>query len=97
MESREPDLVAEEIEEDYLICRHVKDRENIDHYKLQPVKHDAEALMKLFGPESDYEEEANQTTNFKFFQDEILKQRITADEIWDAIQHLFVIDISLRR
>lgn len=97
IEAEDPDLVAEEIEEDYLICRHVKDRENIDHYKLQPVKHDAEALMKLFGPESDYEEESNQTTNFKFFQDEILKQRITVDELWDAIQRLIVIDISLRQ
>lgn len=97
IEAKDPDLVAEEIEEDYLICRHVKDKENIDHYKLQPVKHDAEALMKLFGPESDYVKESNQTTNFKFFQDEILKKRITVDELWDAIQRLIVIDISLRQ
>jgi uncharacterized protein with ParB-like and HNH nuclease domain len=97
IEAEDPDLVAEEIEEDYLICRHVKDRENIDHYKLQPVKHDAEALMKLFGPESGYVGDSNQTTNFKFFQDEILKKRISVDELWDAIQRLIVIDISLRQ
>ena len=38
IEAEDPDLVAEEIEEDYLICRHVKDRENIDHYKFANCK-----------------------------------------------------------
>ena len=90
-------MIPRKIRDSYLIDQYVDDVENLKRYRLQPVKHDAVALMRLFGPESGYIENSNQTTNFQFFQDEILKQRISVDELWEAIQHLIVIDISLRR
>ena len=90
-------MIPRKIRDSYLIDQYVDDVENLKRYRLQPVKHDAVALMRLFGPESGYIENSNQTTNFQFFQDEILKQRISADDLWEAIQHLIVIDISLRR
>ncbi|MFV4961022.1 DUF262 domain-containing protein [Lactobacillus delbrueckii subsp. allosunkii] len=90
-------MIPRKIRDSYLIDQYVDDVENLKCYRLQPVKHDAVALMRLFGPESGYIENSNQTTNFQFFQDEILKQRISIDELWEAIQHLIVIDISLRR
>lgn len=90
-------MIPRKIRDSYLIDQYVDDVENLKRYRLQPVKHDAVALMRLFGPESGYIENSNQTTKFQFFQDEILKQRISVDELWEAIQHLIVIDISLRR
>lgn len=90
-------MIPRKIRDSYLVDQYVDDADNLNRYRLQPVKHDAVALMRLFGPESGYIENSNQTTNFQFFQDEILKQRISIDELWEAIQHLIVIDISLRR
>ncbi|ARR36837.1 DUF262 domain-containing protein [Lactobacillus delbrueckii] len=90
-------MIPRKIRDSYLIDQYVDDVENLKRYRLQPVKHDAVALMRLFGPELGYIENSNQTTNFQFFQDEILKRRISADDLWEAIQHLIVIDISLRR
>lgn len=90
-------MIPRKIRDSYLIDQYVDDVDSLNRYRLQPVKHDAVALMRLFGPESGYIENSNQTTNFQFFQDEILKQRISVDELWEAIQHLIVIDISLRR
>ncbi|WP_201336136.1 DUF262 domain-containing protein [Lactobacillus nasalidis] len=90
-------MIPRKIRDSYLIDQYVDDVDSLNRYRLQPVKHDAVALMRLFGPESGYIENSNQTTNFQFFQDEILKQRISVDDLWEAIQHLIVIDISLRR
>lgn len=87
----------QKIRDSYLVDQYVSDVENISRYRLQPVKHDAKAMMCLFGPETDYIQKSHQTTNFRFFQEEILKQRISTDDLWDAIQRLIVIDISLKR
>lgn len=87
----------QKIRDSYLVDQYVSDVENISCYRLQPVKHDAKAMMCLFGPETDYIQKSHQTTNFRFFQEEILKQRISTDDLWDAIQRLIVIDISLKR
>lgn len=72
----------QKIRDSYLVDQYVSDVENISRYRLQPVKHDAKAMMRLFGPETDYIQKTHQTTNFRFFQEEILKQRISTDGLW---------------
>lgn len=44
----------QKIRDSYLVDQYVSDVENISRYRLQPVKHDAKAMMRLFGPETDY-------------------------------------------
>ena len=57
-------MIPRKIRDSYLIDQYVDDVENLKRYRLQPVKHDAVALMRLFGPELGYIENSNQTTNF---------------------------------
>ena len=56
-----------------------------DKIKLNPVRGDRSALEKLFGPAEDYERGSNLTINYQFFYDQILKEEVTIDELYDAI------------
>lgn len=66
-----------------------------DKIKLHPVRGDRPALEKLFGPVEDYERGANLTINYQFFYDQILKEEVTIDELYDAIGKLEIISITL--
>lgn len=66
-----------------------------DRIKLRPVKSDQEALAKLFGPEEDYDQTSNLTLNYRFFRDMLLKEEISADDLYAAIGKLEIISITL--
>ena len=66
-----------------------------DKIKLHPVRGDRPALEKLFGPVEDYERGSNLTINYQFFYDQILKEEVTIDELYDAIGKLEIISITL--
>ena len=66
-----------------------------DKIKLNPVRGDRSALEKLFGPAEDYERGSNLTINYQFFYDQILKEEVTIDELYDAIGKLEIISITL--
>lgn len=66
-----------------------------DKIKLHPVRGDRPALEKLFGPVEDYERGSNLTINYQFFYDQILKEEVTVDELYDAIGKLEIISITL--
>lgn len=66
-----------------------------DRIKLRPVKSDREALTKLFGPEADYDRSSNLTLNYLFFRDMLLKEEVSADDLYAAIGKLEIISITL--
>ena len=66
-----------------------------DKIKLRPVRGDRPALEKMFGPAEDYERNSNLTINYPFFYDQILKEEVTVDELYDAIGKLEIISITL--
>ena len=66
-----------------------------DKIKLRSVRDDRPALEKLFGPVDDYDRGSNLTINYQFFYDQILKEEVTVDELYDAIGKLEIISITL--
>ena len=66
-----------------------------DKIKLHPVRDDRPALEKLFGPVEDYDKGSNLTINYQFFYDQILKEEVTIDQLFEAISKLEIISITL--
>ncbi len=66
-----------------------------DKIKLLPVRGDRDALAKLFGPVEDYDRSSNLTINYQYFYDQVLKEEITVDELYDAINKLQIISVTL--
>lgn len=66
-----------------------------DRIKLNPVRGDREALAKLFGPEEDYDRSSNMTINYQFFYDQVLKEEVTVDELYEALNKLQIISVTL--
>lgn len=89
--SEETDL-NEQIMQRFIIAPWAK---NDDKIKLRPVREDRVALEKLFGPVEDYDRGSNLTINYQFFYDQILKEEVTVDELYDAIGKLEIISITL--
>ena len=65
--------------------------------KLKPVKNDRLAFDKLFGNESDYVQESNLTSNYRYFYDRIQKNEVSVDALYDAIRSLEIISIQLNQ
>ena len=82
----------EQISQRFLVSPWAKEDDQI---KLRPVKSDREALTKLFGEEEDYDPTSNLTLNYRFFCDQLLKEEISADELYGAIGKLEIISITL--
>ena len=82
----------EQIKQRFIIAPWAKKDDKI---KLRPVRGDRSALEKLFGPVEDYERGSNLTINYQFFYDQILKEEVTVDELYDAIGKLEIISITL--
>ncbi|MGN0363633.1 MAG: DUF4268 domain-containing protein [Bilifractor sp.] len=87
------DKLDEQIMERFVIAKWAKDDERI---KLRPVKSDRSALEKLVaGDAEEYENDSNLTINYKFFCDQILRSEVSVDELYDAINKLQIISITL--
>ena len=84
--------LAEKILKTYLIDEWQEDETRI---KLKPVKDDRKAFSKLFEPEEEYIPQSNLTLNYRFFCEQIKKERITVDELYTAITRLEIINITL--
>nr|WP_120492652.1 DUF262 domain-containing protein [Corynebacterium lactis] len=52
-------------------------------FKLKPVKDDANAYAKLFGPESRFIEESKITANYRYFRQRLKNSKFTAQTLWD--------------
>ena len=66
-----------------------------DRIKLLPVRGDRDALAKLFGPVEDYDRSSNLTINYQFFYDQVLREEVTVDELYEAINKLEIISVTL--
>lgn len=91
VQSEEEDL-DDQIVQRFIIAPWAKKDDKI---KLRPVKEDRAALEKLFGPVDDYDRGSNMTINYQFFYDQILREEVTVDELYDAIGKLEIISITL--
>ena len=91
IKSEEPNL-SDQILQRFIISPWAK---KDDRIKLRPVVGDRVALEKLFGPKDDYIKASNLTLNYQFFYDQILKEEVTVDELYDALGKLEVISITL--
>lgn len=91
--SDEPRL-CEIIEETYIVDKYRKDERKV---RLKPFRDDCEAFDRLiYKGEEEYIPESKVTINYRYFYDRIVSAReLTADELFDAIDSLEVIDIEL--
>ena len=84
--------LADEILDTYLINTH---RKNEKRWKLKLTKEDQPAYEKLFQGPEDYIQGSNLTINYNFFCEQIKKEQLSVDELFDAITQLEVINIVL--
>ena len=88
----ENENLKEEILETYLILKFKKGE---DRYRLVPVAADRDAFHKLFGDSSDYDESSKLTINYHFFYNLLLREEVSIDDLYDAINRLQIINITL--
>jgi len=87
------ELLKEQIRELYLIDKFAKGEKRI---KLKPVKADNQAFLKLFNNSSeDYISSSNITKNYLYFLNRIKESKILADDLFEAIKKLMIVDIRL--
>lgn len=86
--------LSERIYEEYLVD---KWQDKDTRIKLKPVKNDQDAFGRLFDEELEHIKESNLTINYNYFYERIQKQEITADELFDAICRLEIINITLNQ
>jgi uncharacterized protein with ParB-like and HNH nuclease domain len=92
IESNEAAL-DDQIMERFIIAKWAK---NDDRIKLRPVENDRNALKKLVaGDPDEFEPASNLTINYRFFCDQILKEEISVDSLYEAIGKLQIISITL--
>lgn len=84
--------LGQKIRESYLLNEVESHKPRV---KLKPVKDDADAYRRLFGPESEYVESSNVTANYRFFITRLPQLGLTADQIWDSINKLEVMHLDL--
>lgn len=65
-------------------------------FKLKPVKDDAKAYAKLFGPEAHFLEESKITANYRYFRDRLRHTQFNATDLWQrGISQLEVMLLDL--
>ena len=85
--------ITEKIFKRYLVDEYQEDERKV---KLKPIKKDMQAFdALLYNPKDKYVKESNVTRNYDFFYEEILKSKLSVDEIFDTIKKLEVINIKL--
>ncbi|MBT2605631.1 DUF262 domain-containing protein [Bacillus sp. ISL-53] len=86
--------LAEKIMEVYLINKWSNEKEK--KIRLKPIKDDQQAFIKLFDSALQVIEDSNITENYRYFYNRILKQEITIDNLFRAIEHLMIVEIELQ-
>jgi uncharacterized protein with ParB-like and HNH nuclease domain len=86
--------LAEKIMEVYLINKWSNEKEK--KIRLKPIKDDQQAFIRLFDSSLQVIEDSNITENYRYFYNRILKQEITIDNLFRAIEHLMIVEIELQ-
>ena len=83
---------------DTIIKKYLADEINPSNrkIKLKPIKGDAYAFELLWQDSEEYNCSSNITLNYTYFYNHIQKGVLTANEIFDAVQRLQIIDIALK-
>lgn len=69
-----------------------------DHkLKLKPVKADAAAYQKLFGPSEHFDESSNITANFRYLLSRIEHMEVSPKQLFEAIRKLQVMRLQLEQ
>ncbi len=89
--------LSRKIENNYLVDEYQPVEKKV---KLKPIKDDQEAFLKLFEDVDDYDKTSNVTQNYFYFYNRIQMELekgigLTADDLYNAICTLEIIDISL--
>lgn len=85
--------LVEKIFKRYLVDEYQEDERKV---KLKPIKKDMQAFdALLYKPKEQYIRESNVTRNYDFFFDKVIRSGMTADELFDTIKKLEVINIRL--
>ena len=91
--SSNEEALDDQIMERFIIAKWAK---GDDRIKLRPVKNDRSALQKLVaGDPDEFEPASNMTINYRFFCEQILKEEIPVDVLYEAIGKLQIISITL--
>lgn len=69
--------------------------DNETRVKLKPVKDDRLAFDRLFDENEENIKDSNITANYEYFCHQIVSRSITPDEIYEALQKLEIINITL--
>ncbi len=85
--------LPDKLEKSYLLYDDTQS--DMPKVKLKPVKDDAEAYQRLFGPTEDHLPKSTVTANYTYFRERLEKTAFRADEIWDAISRLEVMMLDL--
>lgn len=83
-----------EIYETYLIS---KFKHGEDRFRLVPVAADRDAYHKLFGDPVDFDRSSKLTNNYYFFYNLLLREEISLDDLYDAVNKLEIINITLEQ
>lgn len=84
--------LADQIYERFLVNKWQKNEKRL---RLKPIKEDQNAFAMLFKDKEGYIPESNLTLNYRFFCEQICKERISVDELFEAISKLEIINITL--
>lgn len=85
--------ITEKIFKRYLVDEYQEDERKV---KLKPIKKDMQAFdALLYKTRDNYVKESNVTRNYDFFYEEILKSKLSVDEVFETIKKLEVINIKL--
>lgn len=90
----ESEILSEKITNEYLIDKYKPEEKKI---KLKPVKNDLQAFKALFCDQSDKLLDSNITQNYLYFYEALKSLNKSADDIYDAIKKLVIIDIALEK
>ena len=86
------EYLRDKILEEYLVDKYETGENRI---KLIPVKHDREALARLYDTKSEKIADSNLTINYDYFYERLKREEVSIDEMYDAICKLQVINLTL--
>ena len=84
--------LAQKIYEEYLIDKYQPEETKI---KLKPIQEDKQAFQALFDIKKEAIESSDITANYAFFKDKIKWGELSADQLFESIRRIIIIDISL--
>lgn len=85
-------IIKEKIMNQYLINQYLDSGRKL---KLRPIKDDRSIYENLFESE-EVEIDSNMAVNYEYFYKRILKEEVSIDEIYSAIEKLIIVEIELK-